>query len=109
MAKKNTKLTTSKILSWADAHHRRTRKWPRATSGKVRAATGETWSAINAALRTGSRGLRRVREVCRENEAALLLVSHDAAILDRFEDRRAFTDVNQTDGGQQSGMAGAGA
>ncbi|MEE8106768.1 MAG: ABC transporter ATP-binding protein [Planctomycetota bacterium] len=50
-----------------------------------------------------------IREVCRENEAALLLVSHDAAILDRFEDRRAFTDVNQTGDGQQSGMAGAGA
>lgn len=59
MAKKNTKLTTSKILAWADVHHRRTRKWPRATSGKVRGATGETWSALNAALRTGSRGLKR--------------------------------------------------
>ena len=57
MPKKQTKLTTKKILVWADAHRRRTGKWPTATSGRVRGAAGETWSALNAALRTGSRGL----------------------------------------------------
>jgi len=50
-----------------------------------------------------------IREVCRENEAALLLVSHDAEILALFDDRRAFADVNQVGGDQQTGNAGAGA
>ena len=57
MANKSTKLSANQILKWADVHHKRTKKWPTATAGNVRGAAGETWSAINAALRTGSRGL----------------------------------------------------
>jgi len=45
------------ILAWADAHHRRTGKWPQKLSGPIAATRGETWYAIDAALRSGSRGL----------------------------------------------------
>jgi len=50
-------LTLEQILAWADEHHQRTGKWPNALSGSVCAAAGETWSAINAALKAGMRGL----------------------------------------------------
>jgi hypothetical protein len=45
------------IVSWADAHHERTEKWPGIESGPVHEAPGETWCAINHALIKGSRGL----------------------------------------------------
>ncbi len=50
-------LTVKQILAWADAHYKRTGKWPTTTSGTVRAAPAERWSAINSALRSGCRGL----------------------------------------------------
>lgn len=53
------RLTTKQILLWADDHHHRTGHWPNATSGPVLAAPNETWGAINMALITGLRGLRR--------------------------------------------------
>jgi hypothetical protein len=45
------------ILSWADAHHRATGRWPQAASGRVAASPRETWRAIQEALRQGLRGL----------------------------------------------------
>jgi hypothetical protein len=48
----------TQILSWADRHRRREGEWPSARSGAVAGAAGESWSAINAALRLGLRGLR---------------------------------------------------
>lgn len=39
--------------------------------------------------------LELIREACRENEAALLLVSHDQKILERFEDRQDLRDLNR--------------
>jgi hypothetical protein len=50
-------LTTAQILRWADAHHRRTGRWPRTTTGPVTGAGGERWFRIDAALRYGQRGL----------------------------------------------------
>jgi hypothetical protein len=50
-------LTKNTILEWADAHHRRTGKWPNLNSGIVFDAPGETWSCVNAALSQGTRGL----------------------------------------------------
>jgi putative ABC transport system ATP-binding protein len=35
-----------------------------------------------------------IRETCRENGAALLLVSHDAEVLAAFEEVRNFDDLN---------------
>ncbi len=51
------KLSTSKILRWADAHQRRTGQWPVVRSGSIRGSSGETWTGINLALTYGSRGL----------------------------------------------------
>jgi hypothetical protein len=50
-------LNKQEILAWAKAHFRRTGFWPRATSGPVLDASGETWAGINAALVHGYRGL----------------------------------------------------
>jgi hypothetical protein len=50
-------LTPCQIVAWADAHHHRTGRWPRATSGPVAEAPGLTWRAVNAALFAGLRGL----------------------------------------------------
>ena len=48
----------SQILNWAAAHHELTGKLPTKISGPVREEPGELWSAIDAALRAGSRSLR---------------------------------------------------
>jgi hypothetical protein len=50
-------LTIEQILAWADAHHQRTGHWPTLTLGPVTGAPGETWQAIDSALRQGKRGL----------------------------------------------------
>jgi hypothetical protein len=50
-------LTLTSILAWADAHQVITGKLPRTTSGAILPAPGETWAAIDLALRRGTRGL----------------------------------------------------
>jgi hypothetical protein len=50
-------LRYSQILAWADAHHARTGRWPKLTSGSIRGAPDETWSAIQRDLVVGCRGL----------------------------------------------------
>jgi hypothetical protein len=50
-------LTETQILAWADAHCVRTGNLPKVSSGVVADAPWETWSAVNAALRSGNRGL----------------------------------------------------
>jgi hypothetical protein len=52
-------LSVPKILTWADAHWRRTGRWPTAGAGSVHEVPGLTWSAINSALYLGHRGLPR--------------------------------------------------
>lgn len=42
----------------------------------------------------GRAALELIREVCRENGASLLLVSHDEDVLAQFEDRRDFNAIN---------------
>lgn len=49
--------TVLQILAWADAHKARYRKWPVRTSGRILAAKGESWNAVDIALRKGKRGL----------------------------------------------------
>jgi hypothetical protein len=48
-------LTEAEILEWADAHHRRSGSWPTAKSGPIVDAPGETWLAVDMALRHGRR------------------------------------------------------
>jgi hypothetical protein len=51
------RLTAAQILTWADAHHRRTGRWPVESDGPVFEAPDESWHAIDRALRAGVRGL----------------------------------------------------
>ena len=51
------KLSVELILAWADAYYQRIGKWPKATSGPVLEAPGESWFNIGVALRAGLRGL----------------------------------------------------
>jgi hypothetical protein len=50
-------LTVAQILTWADAHRRRTGRWPGADSGPVHEVPELTWRTINMALYQGFRGL----------------------------------------------------
>src|SRR5262249_32726992 len=52
------RLTLAQILTWADAHHQRSGKWPNTESGPIVDAPGETWKAIDQALRLGMRTLK---------------------------------------------------
>ena len=51
------KFSYRQILNWADAHHARLGRWPRKSDGPIVEAPGETWNAVNMALRDGQRGL----------------------------------------------------
>jgi hypothetical protein len=50
-------LTLRQIRAWAQAHRRRTGRWPSGASGPILEAPGETWSAVESALFSGYRGL----------------------------------------------------
>lgn len=50
-------LTISRILQWADAHHKRTGEWPTKRSGYVHGVVGELWGGIDSDLNKGYRGL----------------------------------------------------
>lgn len=50
-------LTMAQVLAWADAHYQRHGRWPSTKSGPIRGSRGETWAAVNHALRRGCRGL----------------------------------------------------
>jgi hypothetical protein len=51
------RLALDEILNWADAHHARSGKWPKLTSGPIPEARGVSWAQVNAALQEGKRGL----------------------------------------------------
>jgi hypothetical protein len=50
-------LSPEQVLAWADAFYARHGRWPQASSGLIEDAAGETWLAVDAALRKGWRGL----------------------------------------------------
>ncbi|MBW3541452.1 MAG: hypothetical protein KY476_14390 [Planctomycetes bacterium] len=50
-------LTESVAFKWAKAHRRRHGTWPTDRSGPIVDAPGETWLAVDLALRRGRRGL----------------------------------------------------
>jgi hypothetical protein len=58
-------VTHTQIVFWAKAHHARTGEWPRADSGAIPEAPGETWQGINSALRDGSRCLHNSSSLAR--------------------------------------------
>lgn len=69
-------LTEEQILAWADAHYARHGRWPSLESGRVSDAPGETWNAIDQALKQGYRGrpggssLAQLLDRCRRNVPA---------------------------------------
>ncbi len=62
-------LTVECILSWADAHHSRTGKWPGSDAGPILESPGDTWLKVNDALTRGSRGLEGRSSLARLLEA----------------------------------------
>ena len=58
-------LSEKRILSWADAHHRKTKQWPHFWTGLIPASNGETWHAVDAALRNGQRGIAGASSLAR--------------------------------------------
>jgi hypothetical protein len=50
-------LTVPQILTWANAFHARTGRWPARKSGQILEAPGETWCIVDKALAKGLRGL----------------------------------------------------
>jgi hypothetical protein len=52
-----TPLTEDRIVALAQEHRRTAGQWPDTTSGPVAGCPGETWAAVNGALRFGRRGL----------------------------------------------------
>jgi len=51
-------LSQKQILAWADAHFNLTGQWPQSSLGPIAGTARETWHGVDAALRTGLRGLR---------------------------------------------------
>jgi hypothetical protein len=49
--------TIQRILTWSDGYRSRTDHWPTSESGPIAEAPGETWRAVDQALRVGVRGL----------------------------------------------------
>src|SRR5262249_32842998 len=52
------RLSEEQILHWADAHFQRTGRWPKYDDGPIVGVEGETWGAVQNALRSGRRGLQ---------------------------------------------------
>jgi hypothetical protein len=50
-------LSEELILEWADEYRKRHQVWPTRTSGPVAQVPGETWNAVDLALKVGRRGL----------------------------------------------------
>jgi len=55
--KSKPKLSVEQILEWADAHFKRTGRWPRVNDRALDYAPQEKWKNIDAALRVGIRDL----------------------------------------------------
>lgn len=50
-------LSEAQILRWADDYHRVHGRWPSRQYGSIVGADGETWNAVDMALKKGHRGL----------------------------------------------------
>jgi hypothetical protein len=68
------RLSEEMILAWADAYDAATGKWPTFHSREEIAATGHRWSAVDAALRRGHRGLPGGDEASPIHTCILLLL-----------------------------------
>jgi len=53
------------VLGWAVAHHRRTGAWPTHKSGVIKESPGDTWLAVDIALRHAIRGFPKKSSLSR--------------------------------------------
>lgn len=58
-------LTQRQVLGWAVAHHRRTGAWPTHKSGVIKESPGDTWLAVDIALRHAIRGFPKKSSLSR--------------------------------------------
>jgi len=58
------KYTIRKILGWVDGYNEESGSWPTWDSGPIDEAPGETWQAVDQALRKGRRGCRSTGVGC---------------------------------------------
>jgi hypothetical protein len=71
------RFTTDQILTWADAHYRRTGAWPQVRTGPIAESPGDNWHSVDNALRLGLRGmpggssLKQLLDEQRRNKPAL--------------------------------------
>jgi hypothetical protein len=56
-------LSEEQILAWADEYHENTDTWPNFRCGEIPGTSGETWRAVDEALRRGCRGVRGGRSL----------------------------------------------
>jgi len=85
------------ILLWADKHYARFGVWPKLNFGPVYDQPGETWKAVNQALRVGRRGLlpdstlalllQERRGVVRHKELPSLTEAHLLRWADRYHEK----------------------
>jgi hypothetical protein len=79
-------LTETLILQWVDEHNTATGQWPHSKSGPVQGQQGETWSALDLALREGRRGLQG------SSSLACFLAKHRAVRATRGRPRKPLND-----------------
>lgn len=59
------RLSLAEILRWADAHRKRTGRWPTQNDGEIAGQPGETWRNVAASLTRGGRGLPYLTSLAR--------------------------------------------
>lgn len=108
------RLSQKQVLAWVDAYHLRTGSWPTSDSGPIGKASGETWSAVNAALQKGRRGfpggsslarlLAKQRGVRNPKQPPRLSVSLILRWADRYKHRKGLWPTRHS--GSIDGMDG---
>ena len=77
-------LTEEKILEWAKAHHMKHGRWPSVMSGPIEGTSEENWTAVNAALRSGVRGLSGKSSLVKllKNNGLIKLLNTETEVLE---------------------------
>jgi hypothetical protein len=88
------KLSVSKVVQWARAHRRRTGRWPKANDGAIVGVRGETWMAVDMALRKGKRGLMHGSSLARLLASQCGVRNHQQAPRLRINQILAWADAH---------------
>ena len=74
--RKKEDLTIEQILEWIKSYRDENNCFPSKGSGAIKKTNGETWSGINAALRSGSRGLKKGSSLAHLKKQFFGVISH---------------------------------